>query len=387
MLVEPVCLSTGNFCDKGVGVSTWHRGDKAFAFQGRPYDQRTLAHWPAIALDAADTLYMVWDTDPRASDQGGCANTSATGNGAPGTPQPNAVEYSYSKDMGKTWAPPIRVAAPPSSRAFWPWIAAGDAGKVSIVWYQSDKLVDLDCESSNIRIQAASISGADTGTPSISVVDPVGRAIHGNGVCQGGTTCVVTGQDRRLGDFFTNSIDGRGCAFIASGDTTKPDPATGKARAIALPILLRQNSGPALVGGGDCSGRQAALGLPASSTSGGGASTTCASRRAFRIHLRAPAGERLARATIYVAGKRVAVRSGAKRFTTLSGRRLTAPINLRGLPRGKVTVRVEAVTRSGRRFVDLRTYRTCTTKQASRGTRHPLQPKRGAPTSTRTISG
>jgi hypothetical protein len=77
--------------------------------------------------------------------------------------------------------------------------------------------------------------------------------IHiGSTVCQGGTTCVATGQDRRLGDFFTNALDPRGCELIASGDTTQPNPLTGGPRPTALPILIRQNSGPALVGNRTC---------------------------------------------------------------------------------------------------------------------------------------
>src|SRR3954447_23510411 len=64
MVVEPTCLASSgsNFCDKGVGVSTWKRGDSAFTPQGAPYHSRILAHWTAIALDSADTLYMVWAT-------------------------------------------------------------------------------------------------------------------------------------------------------------------------------------------------------------------------------------------------------------------------------------------------------------------------------------
>ena len=386
MLVEPTCLG-GGFCDKGLGVSTWKRGDAKFTPQGIAYNQRLLAHWPAIALDAADTLYMVWDTDPRKNDAGGCANENpgegpVPFNGAPGSPLPNAIQYASSHDLGKTWSAPVTVAAPASARAFWPWIAAGDAGKVSIVWYQSDKVVDLDCEQSNISLKAATILGADTGSPAIDAVDAVGRPIHDNGVCQGGTTCVVTGQDRRLGDFFTNSIDSRGCVFVASGDTTKADPVTGKARAISLPIFLRQNSGPALVGGGDCSGDTANLGLPASSSgAGGGNGATgtsgsrghCVSRRRFRIRLRPPAGERLRSAKLFVAGKQVSIRSRGKLLHTLRGRRLTLPIDLRGLPKGAFTVRVEAVTVSGKRLVDLRRYRTCTPKRTPRSLRHSLR--------------
>jgi hypothetical protein len=71
-------------------------------------------------------------------------------------------------------------------------------------------------------------------------------------VCQGGTTCVAQNKDRRLGDFFTNSIDARGCVLIASGDTTQTDPNTGQQFAYSLPIYIAQNSGEGLVGGIDC---------------------------------------------------------------------------------------------------------------------------------------
>jgi hypothetical protein len=63
---------------------------------------------------------------------------------------------------------------------------------------------------------------------------------------------VATGEDRRLGDFFTNAIDQRGCVLIASADTLQPDPVTGGPRPISLPILLRQTSGPKLIGKGSC---------------------------------------------------------------------------------------------------------------------------------------
>jgi hypothetical protein len=56
---------------------------------------------------------------------------------------------------------------------------------------------------------------------------------------------VATGQDRRLGDFFTNAVDPKGCVLIASGDTTVKGPG-GTERPTALPIFLRQNSGPSL---------------------------------------------------------------------------------------------------------------------------------------------
>src|SRR4051794_9435474 len=246
MVVEPICF---NGCANGVAVSTWHRGDAAFKPGNAAFSGRMLAHWPAIAVDSADTLYEVWDTDPRnTADKTSCSDQSPTGNSPAGAPLANQIQYAYSRDFGQTWSAPITVAAPGNARAFWPWIAAGDAGKVSIVWYQSDKLVDLDCTASKISIHAATVLGANTASPNIDAVDAVGAPIHDNGVCQGGTTCVATGQDRRLGDFFTNSLDRNGCVMIASGDTTVPSAQTGGPRPVSLPILIRQTSGDSLTG-------------------------------------------------------------------------------------------------------------------------------------------
>jgi hypothetical protein len=103
-----------------------------------------------------------------------------------------------------------------------------------------------------VTIQDAHIFNA-TGARTVRRTEASRGAIHVHStVCQGGTTCVATGQDRRLGDFFTNALDPRGCELIASGDTTQPNPIDGGPRPTALPILIRQTSGPALVGKGTC---------------------------------------------------------------------------------------------------------------------------------------
>jgi hypothetical protein len=64
---------------------------------------------------------------------------------------------------------------------------------------------------------------------------------------------------------------------------------------------------------------------------------------------------------VYVNGKRVRV---------VSGRRLRAPVNLRGLPRGTVRVKIVGRTRSGRTVASTRTYHTCTAKRRSKEVRH-----------------
>lgn len=81
----------------------------------------------------------------------------------------------------------------------------------------------------------------------------------------------------------------------------------------------------------------------------------CVSRRAFSIRVRVPRGERVARAVIRVQGRRP---------LTVT-RRLAAAIVLKGLPKGRWTIRVDVTT--DRRTLKLtRTYRTCTPKPRPR---------------------
>jgi hypothetical protein len=251
-LVEPIVFQNADGDLVGLGTSTWHRGDPEFK-PGAMIPTTIFSHWAAIAIDEGGTTYMVWDTDPRRDDGNGCGDT-LTGNGASGSPLPNAIKLAYSRDYGKSWSRPISVSRRSSSRVFWPWIAAGSAGRVAVTWYRTDRLRDPDCQPVTVRIQDAHVFHATSDTRrTIERTVASGGPIHENStVCQGGTTCVATGQDRRLGDFFTNALDPRGCELIASGDTTRPNPVTGGPRPTALPILIRQNSGRSLVGPGSC---------------------------------------------------------------------------------------------------------------------------------------
>src|SRR5439155_24536255 len=119
----------------------------------------------------------------------------------------NTYIHIYQTDPGKTWSPPMPITHP-ATRVHWPWNAAGDAGKVSVIWYQTepqDGPPDSDCQTGHIHAMEATLLGANGKKPQQWIADAAGRAVHVGWVCQGGTTCVVTGQDRRLGDYFTNT--------------------------------------------------------------------------------------------------------------------------------------------------------------------------------------
>jgi hypothetical protein len=83
----------------------------------------------------------------------------------------------------------------------------------------------------------------------------------------------------------------------------------------------------------------------------------CVSRRKFRIRLRHPSGTRIKSATVKLGGRTVATRRGS---------RVTAPVDLRGLPKGTVKLSLTITLADGRKVSGTRRYRTCAAKRVKR---------------------
>jgi hypothetical protein len=81
---------------------------------------------------------------------------------------------------------------------------------------------------------------------------------------------------------------------------------------------------------------------------------SCVPRSRLRIRLKQPKGIAIASATIKVDNKVV---------KTVKGRRVTAPVDLRGLPKGRFTVSIAVTTTTGTVVKQTRTYRTCAPKR------------------------
>ena len=269
-LIEPADWYDSNSVVHGVGISTLANASHAWTGSGTfvPHEAAKnttqLGHWPAIAIDNGGTTYLVWDTNARnATSKSGCDTRIPNAIGGPAL-QANSVMLAYTRDGGKTWSGPYTVAHP-GTTVLWPWVVAGSPGHIAVSWYQGDQLTDPDCDSAALAsgghptkwtIRAALIPTATSAssypTSSINVVPTdakhPGGVFHVGGICQGGTTCFVTGQDRRLGDYFTNAIDAAGCLMIATGDTMLTDSTTGGDFAQSRPLFIRQTSGTSLTG-------------------------------------------------------------------------------------------------------------------------------------------
>jgi hypothetical protein len=101
--------------------------------------------------------------------------------------------------------------------------------------------------------------------------------------------------------------------------------------------------------------------LPAAS------SRRCTSRRRFVIHVHRPRSVRFRSVTVTVNGKRK---------VRLRGKRVRTTISLRGLPKGRVKVRILAVTTTGAKAASVRTYHTCSKTKAARHRRAARRAKR-----------
>ncbi|HEU0129846.1 MAG TPA: hypothetical protein VFQ85_02505 [Mycobacteriales bacterium] len=198
--------------------------------------------WKAVmARDAAGTIYLVWSTDRRGSGTGGCDGER--------TPLANEVLLVQSADGGKHWSKP-RVVARTGTTLLQPWVVAGSRGNVAVGWFQYDRVVDPNCapKAAKVGIRTAFLYGVTGHAARTVTVDPVGKPVHLGPICDHGTTCVATGEDRRLGEFFTLALDGTGCVLVATGDTNDKDPVTGGELPTARPLFVRQDRGTSLTG-------------------------------------------------------------------------------------------------------------------------------------------
>jgi hypothetical protein len=82
--------------------------------------------------------------------------------------------------------------------------------------------------------------------------------------------------------------------------------------------------------------------------------TSCVSRRHFTIHVRRLPGLTYREVAVAVNGRRVSV---------VRGSHISAPVDLRGLRKGRYVVRITVTTTAGRRLTGTRAYHTCAARQ------------------------
>jgi hypothetical protein len=148
------------------------------------------------------------------------------------------------------WSP-VTTIARPAGDAMWPWIVAGDALRVGVVWLErrGDEFrvmaaTSLNAAGSTIRCGGRTVRA----TPRWQVADATGRPVHKGDICLNGTTCnldVSAKGERRLGEYVTVALDPSGRLIAATADTMLKNP-LGGSKSVANPLFLKQTGGPSL---------------------------------------------------------------------------------------------------------------------------------------------
>jgi hypothetical protein len=211
-----------------------------------------------IAIDRAGNLYAVWSQ----------ATVDSTGN-ISGSSQ---IYMAASVDKGAHWSSPVQVTAstPTLQTNLFPWITAGDAGRVDIVWYGTTTLGSCPsqpCGSSALQahwqvMMAQSLNALNT-APAFATSQVSEVSNHYGAICTMGIGC-STGGDRGLLDFLSLTVGLHGEANVVWADAVNQNFVGGTSSAVIA--FNRQISGPSLYTSvGQVNGGTAATGSAAGS--------------------------------------------------------------------------------------------------------------------------
>ena len=192
---------------------------------------------------------------------GNVYQAAAGGYGGSNDTNPNGrVTFGYFDRAGDSFEADARgvveVPIPPGD-ALWPWVIAGDDGRVAVVWYQNlagspEEFYPFIAVSHNAHGTTVECSDGSTEfiEPRFTVVNASDRPVFRGNICLNGTNCNLSTNfkagDRRLGDFFTVNFDHEGNLFIVTGDTMLPSPTNGQ-KPVGNPLFIKQDSGPPML--------------------------------------------------------------------------------------------------------------------------------------------
>jgi hypothetical protein len=204
----------------------------------------------------------------------------------------------------------------------------------------------------NTEVQKTIVVRVDRTAPSVAISSPgagaalpVGAGVNAGYACSDGTSGVAACEGSApAGSALDTRSPGARLLRVTARDRAGNSASADRNWSVFAPAAPPAKPGPAPA-------PKPAAAPPAAKLP---SARRCVSRRRFRITLAKPSDDPLRSAEVFI---------GSKRVRKISGRKLKAPVDLRGLPKGKFRVRVIAKTRSGRTLTVKRTYRTCVAKR------------------------
>lgn len=201
--------------------------------------------FPVIAVDRTGGLYATWASAP----------TSANGQTAPAQ-----IYLSSSGDGGLTWSTPVKINNPTDQVTnIFPWITAGDKGRVDVAWYAShDSTGSVPYDSDSLStghwdVFLAQSTTAATLAPAFSISKVSDHFVKYGSISTGG---LGGAADRSLGDYLQVTHGSQGEALVSYVDDTSQgrnadSTGTGQtvSEAAGPTVIAKQIAGPSLFAG------------------------------------------------------------------------------------------------------------------------------------------
>ncbi|MDQ6748853.1 MAG: hypothetical protein M3010_12205 [Candidatus Dormibacteraeota bacterium] len=210
----------------------------------------TATDFSVLAIDSAGGLYLVFSQQMVAGQpwQPFITHTTATSPIPSGPPARRTVEVAGASPA--QWSTPVPLTGPGSGRpditySVFPWITAGDPGRVDIAFYGTAMPLTYDPNSQDARwsTYVSQSLNALTAAPTFSTVSAAEGPTHLHSICFNGIGCSGTGN-RNMLDFFEVQHDALGAAVVIYND----DANTLLAKFPGGPFdtVARQVGGPSL---------------------------------------------------------------------------------------------------------------------------------------------
>jgi hypothetical protein len=223
----------------GVWKST--DGGKTFSNLGNPPGPISYTLFANLATDSVGNLYYFY---------------TRTRSGSSGP-----VMLAMIPKGSTTWSTPVQVNTPDIKSAVFPWIVAGDTGRIAMMYLGTN---DPSFNSSGPGIGGAnaqwhvyvamstnaitcSPNCAANPSPTFTQVQADDHVMHKGTICIGGFPGCLQGQaDRSMADFFVISMDPRdGRVFLVWDDNADRDTANNIGKSYVT--IARQRTGPSLL--------------------------------------------------------------------------------------------------------------------------------------------
>ena len=173
--------------------------------------------FPAGDIDRTGNVYAVWSMNSARTNE-------------------FSVWMAASHDGGQNFYGPFKVSSGHGTCVL-PWVAAGDAGRIDVTWYQSSNVSDPNTmpPGSTWNVMFAQSLNATDREPAFTVSQVSDHIIHTGSISTGG---LFGSSDRSLLDFFTVAIGPDGLANIIYADNGLSGLHCSYARQSSGPLAL-----------------------------------------------------------------------------------------------------------------------------------------------------